>query len=368
MAIPLHLPTAKLREAAFPTIRQLPHNHRRVEKWWNLENVADLPCCCDWIRQRCLKQLSTAEHILPVLLKISPCQHIFESSSPPMLILLFFTVGNHIPIFVLKKSRPGPNNMVCRPLLMMTFGISSIDNGLCIPENWLRTHVSLLTEDQASSTMATKECHYPSCRSWTSKIDIFLPKIVLSRCLEYMGWSRAFSPSTPFQWTSATKNFGIRALFHTKELQMGYQHKIQSSLRICIFEEEETIQERQDFDFIFPESIWPTSPGYSTHYRFHASPTMAPNDGTIGGTSDLGTNSPLFWWDPAWHQATCGQWVFSVLSLKIDCSMPFIPCAPAFWSPWSLFRHSNPPYILWSFGLLHLVALFGFPEKNTTMV
>ena len=45
LAIPLHLPTAKLREAAFPTIRQLLHNHRRAEHWWNLENIDELPCC-----------------------------------------------------------------------------------------------------------------------------------------------------------------------------------------------------------------------------------------------------------------------------------------------------------------------------------
>ena len=32
MAIPLHLPTAKLREAAYPTIRSMLHNHRRVEQ------------------------------------------------------------------------------------------------------------------------------------------------------------------------------------------------------------------------------------------------------------------------------------------------------------------------------------------------
>ena len=52
LAIPLHLPTAKLREAAFPTIRHLLHNLKRAETWCNLENVEDLPCCCDWIRKK----------------------------------------------------------------------------------------------------------------------------------------------------------------------------------------------------------------------------------------------------------------------------------------------------------------------------
>ena len=50
-SIPLHLPTAKLREAAFPTIRQLLHNHRRAEKWWNLEMIDELPYCCNDVRK-----------------------------------------------------------------------------------------------------------------------------------------------------------------------------------------------------------------------------------------------------------------------------------------------------------------------------
>ena len=51
IAIPLHIPTSKLRESAYPTIRSLLHHHRRVEKTWNLDNPEKLPCCCHWIRK-----------------------------------------------------------------------------------------------------------------------------------------------------------------------------------------------------------------------------------------------------------------------------------------------------------------------------
>ena len=51
VAIPLHLPTAKLRETAFPTLCSKLHNHRLAENFWNLEQPDDLPCCCHWIRQ-----------------------------------------------------------------------------------------------------------------------------------------------------------------------------------------------------------------------------------------------------------------------------------------------------------------------------
>ena len=83
LAIPLHLPAAKLREAAFPTIRQLLHNHRRAEKWWNLENVHDLPCCCDWIRQRSTNLGSTTGHMASAFEDLSVPRHlrIFQSAN-----------------------------------------------------------------------------------------------------------------------------------------------------------------------------------------------------------------------------------------------------------------------------------------------
>ena len=67
MAIPLHLPTAKLREAAYPTIRSMLHNHRRVEQWWNLEDVDSLPCCCHWIRTHSCCEFTDSEHLAVAL-------------------------------------------------------------------------------------------------------------------------------------------------------------------------------------------------------------------------------------------------------------------------------------------------------------
>ena len=83
LAIPLHLPTAKLREAAFPTIRRLLHNHRRAEHWWNLENIDELPCCCDWIRKRSQTPLTTDQHIACAFEDLSMPRHLqmFQSAN-----------------------------------------------------------------------------------------------------------------------------------------------------------------------------------------------------------------------------------------------------------------------------------------------
>ena len=83
VAIPLHLPTAKLREAAYPTIRSMLHNHRRVEQWWNLEDVNSLPCCCRWIRQHSLCEFPESEHLAVALeeLDLPPQLAIFKSAN-----------------------------------------------------------------------------------------------------------------------------------------------------------------------------------------------------------------------------------------------------------------------------------------------
>ena len=83
VAIPLHLPTAKLREAAFPTIRHLLHNHRRAETSWDLDNVDNLPCCCDWIREHSLHSISTSDHIACAFEDLSVPTHlrIFQSAN-----------------------------------------------------------------------------------------------------------------------------------------------------------------------------------------------------------------------------------------------------------------------------------------------
>ena len=83
LAIPLHLPTAKLREAAYPTIRSMLHNHRRVEQWWNLEEVDSLPCCCRWIREHSLCDLPDSDHLAVALedLDLPPQLEIFKSAN-----------------------------------------------------------------------------------------------------------------------------------------------------------------------------------------------------------------------------------------------------------------------------------------------
>lgn len=45
-AIPFFLPTHKLRETAFPKLRELLRNHRKFEQAHDVASPKDLPCCC----------------------------------------------------------------------------------------------------------------------------------------------------------------------------------------------------------------------------------------------------------------------------------------------------------------------------------
>ena len=51
LAIPFFLPTSKVREAAYPKIRDLLHNHRKLEQRYNTLDCESLPCCCYWLRR-----------------------------------------------------------------------------------------------------------------------------------------------------------------------------------------------------------------------------------------------------------------------------------------------------------------------------
>ena len=83
MVIPLHLPTAKLREAAYPTIRSMLHNHRRVEQRWNLNDHDFLPCCCHWIRKHSNTLLMEPDHLAIALedLNLPELLSIFRSAN-----------------------------------------------------------------------------------------------------------------------------------------------------------------------------------------------------------------------------------------------------------------------------------------------
>lgn len=66
LAIPFFLPTSKIREAAYPKIRELLHNHRKMEKHYTALDVGSLPCCCQWLRRFAQTEPSTTtdiEHI-----------------------------------------------------------------------------------------------------------------------------------------------------------------------------------------------------------------------------------------------------------------------------------------------------------------
>ena len=132
LAIPLHLPTAKLREAAFPTIRQL------TIIIGERKNVDDRPCCCDWIRQRSTNLGSTTGHMASAFEDLSVPSHLRMFHSANANSTYIFTADNQILNFLFNEPCLGHNNMDCHLLQMMTSNVSLTNNGPYIPENWQR--------------------------------------------------------------------------------------------------------------------------------------------------------------------------------------------------------------------------------------
>lgn len=77
-AIPLHLPTHHIREKAFPSIKDVLHNHRMFEKHFDVSVPAKLPCICDQLRPllRDVQQCFFSGHYVAQLAQIKLPKHL----------------------------------------------------------------------------------------------------------------------------------------------------------------------------------------------------------------------------------------------------------------------------------------------------
>ena len=173
MAIPLHLPTAKLRAAAYPTIRSMLRNHRRVEQWWNLEDVDSLPCCCRWIRTHSCCDFSDSEHLAVALEDLDLPSQLITFKSTNANSTYFFSRQPFLICFPLDLT-VGHNSMAFHRLQMQKSGDLSTNNGKHIQKKYIVQTDFRFRKSQAFATMVAPFCCTPSCRSWTSKTDCFL--------------------------------------------------------------------------------------------------------------------------------------------------------------------------------------------------
>ena len=63
VAIPLVLPTHRLREQGFPKLSEILHNHRKVERRWITSDIENLPCCCKELRSIAKQHIHKTGHV-----------------------------------------------------------------------------------------------------------------------------------------------------------------------------------------------------------------------------------------------------------------------------------------------------------------
>ena len=63
VAIPLFLPTHRLRKQGFPTLSEILHNHRKMERRWKMSHTQNLPRCCKELRSIAKQHIQKTGHV-----------------------------------------------------------------------------------------------------------------------------------------------------------------------------------------------------------------------------------------------------------------------------------------------------------------
>ena len=81
-AIPLFLPTHRLREQGCPKSSEILHNHPKRERRWKTSHIQNLPCCCTVVPSLA-KQHIQKHDMSPSTWKTSTCHQSYTSLPAP---------------------------------------------------------------------------------------------------------------------------------------------------------------------------------------------------------------------------------------------------------------------------------------------
>ena len=102
VAIPLFLPTHRLRKQGFPTLSEILHNHRKMERRWKMSHTQNLPRCCKELRS-IAKQHIQKQDMSPSTWTTSTCHQSYTSLPTPTPTLRISFAGHNISTYVQKR-------------------------------------------------------------------------------------------------------------------------------------------------------------------------------------------------------------------------------------------------------------------------
>ena len=98
VAIPLFLPTHRLREQGYPKLSSLLHNHRQCERRWTTSDIDSLVVVENFVPLQ--NNTLPRQDISPSIWTTSICHHACAFLSTPMLILHISILGHNFSLYV----------------------------------------------------------------------------------------------------------------------------------------------------------------------------------------------------------------------------------------------------------------------------
>ena len=238
-AIPLHLPTCRLREAAHPTLRSRLHNHRRWEDHLgNPPQVDQLPCGCNHLRSLLSPDHPTPEdeHLIITLADLQLPTHLRRFLNANMNSTFFPTKRCYWDTFRLNFTKWLRHNGL--PITLVHHADSFLTT------QWA-THLFHLTQEDRFTARSIKQLQEFLGDNVVLHLRIFCPHIYFRGCLATWQSPELFQPLPDD--TDQTISSIIQQTYPAslrKKIQMGLHRQLQNALRCRSPEGQEAMEER----------------------------------------------------------------------------------------------------------------------------
>ena len=278
---------------AYPTIRSMLHNHRRVEQWWNLEDVDSLPCCCYWIRTHSSCEFTDSEHLAVAL----------EDLDLPSQLISFKSANANSTYFYSRQ--PFYDQFSSRVTSWtQQHGLPPFtDTELWrfFNQQW-KSHAREIRRTDRFSFQKIKHLqqwlHHSAVLHHAdheqAKLTVFCPR------LYFRGAWNTWDDQQLFHRLSITPEDAQERINTSlpRALQIKYKWAINKKSNLpygfVFLKKKKTVSERENFDFILQQSIWSPFTSHSPNAGLDVTAVMASGHGPVSGSSDLVTHPYIF--------------------------------------------------------------------------
>ena len=249
VAIPLFLPTHRLRKQGFPTLSEILHNHRKMERRWKMSHTQNLPRCCKELRSIAKQHIQKTGHVAINLddVNLPSKLHIFANANANS--TYFLSRSQYSKICSKSVTGVGWN--------IMDYHLNWLPR-LCrrSPQNGSFIWMPLTTYPDLAFLFMLFNTFYIGFQRAVWFIMVIMnnfvwPYFVLSYIFKVPsipGRIRNFLNNYPFSsWSASSYSTGFSHL-PSQNASMGLPQKSHLAVWICLFETENRLAKRSDSD------------------------------------------------------------------------------------------------------------------------